>query len=46
MLYSFITGGAVSVIERWVVDGFQENEKQIAEKLNLIILGAQQALVQ
>ena len=44
ILYYFISGGAVRVIEQWVAGGFTENEKMIAEKLNAIILGAQSAI--
>ena len=44
MLYYFISGGAVRVIEQWVASGFVENEKMIAEKLNTMILGAQSSM--
>ncbi len=44
MLYYFISGGAVRVIEQWVASGFLENEKMIADKLNSMILGAQSAV--
>ena len=42
-LFFFISGGAVSVIEEWVRDGFAENEENVVRKLDAMIMHAQTA---
>ena len=44
-LFFFISGGAVSVIEEWVRDGFAESDAQIVRKLDSMIMHAQQAFI-
>ena len=44
-LFFFISGGAVSVIEEWVRDGFTESEAQIVRKLDSMIMHVQQAFI-
>ncbi len=45
MLYQFISGGAVSAIRAWIFSGFSMSEDDMADRLNLMILGAQEALI-
>ena len=43
-LFNFISGGAVSVIRAWVGSGFAEDTGLVAERMTLMIEGAQERL--
>ena len=45
LLYYYVMGGAVNVIEAWMKDSFSAPLDDVAEKLNALILGSQEAFV-
>lgn len=46
ILYYYVMGGAVNVIEAWMKDSFQTTLDEVAEKLNALILKSQSVFVQ
>ena len=46
ILYYYVVGGAVNVIEAWMKNQFEAEIDDVAEKLNAVILNSQSALVQ
>ncbi len=46
VLYYFVMGGAVNVIEAWMKDNFASTLDEVADKLNALILKSQSAFVQ
>ena len=46
ILYYYVVGGAVNVIEAWMKNQFEAEIDDVAEKLNAVILNSQSALIQ
>ena len=46
LLFFFISGGAVSIIEEWIRGGFDWNEEELVSKLDSMIMRTQSTFVQ